>query len=69
MRHETTLPAAAIAFPLLHPAVVGIALGMRSITQIDDNIDRYAQGVPAELWDDLRDGGLVDPAALPPRVL
>ena len=69
MRHDTTLPAAAIAFTLLHPAVVGIALGMRSITQIDDNIDRYAQGVPAELWDDLRDGGLVDPAALPPRVL
>ncbi len=65
VRHGTTLPAAAIAFPLLHPAVVGLALGMRSIEQIDANLDRYVGGVPAELWDDLLDAGLVDPAALP----
>ncbi|HUX71971.1 MAG TPA: aldo/keto reductase [Cellulomonadaceae bacterium] len=64
-RHGTTLPAAAIAFPLLHPAVAGLALGMRSIEQIDTNLDRYAQGVPAELWDELRDSGLIDPGGLP----
>lgn len=64
-RHGTTLPAAAIAFPLLHPAVVGLALGMRSIEQIDANLDRYEQGVPSTLWEDLRDSGLIDPAALP----
>ena len=65
-RRGTTLPAAAIAFPLLHPTVVGVALGMRSVEQIDSNLDDYAQGVPVELWDDLRESGLIDPAALPP---
>ena len=63
-RHGTTLPAAAIAFPLLHPAVVAVALGMRSVEQIDANLDRYAQGVPAALWEDLRANGLIDPAGL-----
>jgi D-threo-aldose 1-dehydrogenase len=64
-RHGTTLPAAAIAFPLLHPAVVGLALGMRNIQQIDSNLDRYERGVPAALWDDLRASGLIDPTGLP----
>ncbi|MCB2175333.1 MAG: aldo/keto reductase [Actinomycetales bacterium] len=63
-RHGTTLPAAAIAFPLLHPAVVAIALGMRTVEQIDTNVDRYERGVPAELWPDLVREGLVDAAAL-----
>ena len=59
--HGTTLPAAAIAFPLQHPAVVGVALGMRSVAQVDTNLDRYAEVVPAELWDDLRARGLLAP--------
>ncbi|MGH8867423.1 MAG: aldo/keto reductase [Actinomycetes bacterium] len=64
-QHGTTLPAAAIAFPLLQSSVAGIVLGMHTIEQIDANLDRYAAGVPPELWDDLRESGLVDPAALP----
>lgn len=63
-RHGTTLPAAAIAFPLLHPAVVGVALGMRTVGQIDTNVDRYQGGAPAELWPDLVAEGLIDAAAL-----
>ncbi|MBN9328081.1 MAG: aldo/keto reductase [Cellulomonas sp. 73-145] len=63
-RHGTTLPAAAIAFPLLHPAVAGVVLGMRTVDQVDANLDRYRAGVPDELWDDLCDQGLVDPAAV-----
>ena len=64
-QHGTTLPAAAIAFPLLHPAVVGLALGMRNIEQVDANLDRYEQGVPDELWEELRDRGLIEAACLP----
>jgi len=59
-RHGTTLPAAAIALPLQHPAVVGVVLGMRSTEQLDTNLERYAQDVPRELWDDLADSGLLD---------
>jgi D-threo-aldose 1-dehydrogenase len=59
-RHGTTLPAAAIAFPLQHPAVVGVVLGMRTPEQLDANLERYEHGVPRELWDDLADSGLLD---------
>jgi D-threo-aldose 1-dehydrogenase len=64
-RHGTTLPQAAIAFPLLHPAVSSVALGMRTAEQVDSNIARYEHAVPRELWDDLIYSHLVPPASVP----
>lgn len=64
-RHATTLPQAAIAFPLLHPAVSSVAIGMRNAEQVESNIARYKEGVPNELWADLIDSRLIDPAAIP----
>jgi D-threo-aldose 1-dehydrogenase len=52
-----TLPQAAIAFPLAHPAVVNVTLGMRTAEQVDRNADLYGAAVPRELW-----------AALPSRL-
>jgi len=63
-RHGTTLPDAAIAFPLLHPAVSSVAIGMRTAAQVDSNVARYERGVPHELWADLVDSHLLDPAAV-----
>lgn len=57
--HGTTLPAAALAFPCLHPAVVGVCVGARSPEQVERNADRYAAGVPASLWDELKGSGLL----------
>lgn len=57
--HGTTLPAAAIAFPLQHPAVAGVVLGMRTVGQVDANLDRYSEDVPAALWADLQSQGLL----------
>lgn len=57
--HGTTLPAAAIAFPLQHPAVAGVVLGMRTVAQVDANLDRYSEDVPAALWADLQSQGLL----------
>ena len=57
--HGTTLPAAAIAFPLQHPAVAGVALGMRTVAQVDANLDRYSEDVPAALWADLQSRDLL----------
>src|SRR5437764_4053511 len=37
VRHGTTLPAAAMAFPLAHPAVQSVCVGARSPLQIDRN--------------------------------
>jgi D-threo-aldose 1-dehydrogenase len=58
-RHGTTLPAAAIAFPLAHPAVVSVCVGARSPVQIELNAARYAENVPAELWAELKAEGLL----------
>ena len=62
-RHGTTLPEAAIAFALLHPAVSSVAIGMRSAEQVDSNVGRYEHAVPNELWADLVDAQLIEPAA------
>lgn len=65
-RHGTTLPEAAIAFPLLHRAVSSIAIGMRTAVQVESNVARYERGVSNELWADLVDLHLIDPAAVTP---
>ncbi|MDQ0836132.1 D-threo-aldose 1-dehydrogenase [Streptomyces achromogenes] len=52
--HGTTLPAAAIAFPLTHPAVVNVTLGMRNAEQVARNAHLHMSTVPGALWDDLR---------------
>ena len=48
-RHGTTLPAAAIAFPLAHPAVVSVCLGARSGEQIERNASPRAERIPTDL--------------------
>jgi D-threo-aldose 1-dehydrogenase len=64
-RHGTTLPQAAIAFPLLHPAVSSVAIGMRTAEQVESNVAKYMRAVPNDLWADLIDSHLIDPAAVP----
>jgi len=63
--HGVDLPTAAIAFPLLQPAVRGVVLGMRSVADVDSNIDRFETDVPAALWADLEAQGLLAPGAVP----
>jgi D-threo-aldose 1-dehydrogenase len=58
--HGVTLRQAAMAFPLTHPAVTGVVLGMRSAEEVRENVKSFAAGVPAQLWSDLRTGGLLD---------
>lgn len=63
-RHGVTLPVAALAFPLRHPAVVAVALGMRNATQVRQNVERFRAEVPEALWSELVADGLVDPRAI-----
>jgi D-threo-aldose 1-dehydrogenase len=60
-QHGTTLPAAAIAFPFTHPAVVNVTLGMRNPQQVARNIELYRKSVPEQLWTDLRARDLIRP--------
>jgi D-threo-aldose 1-dehydrogenase len=52
--HGVTLPDAAIAFPLRHPAVVSVVVGAAGPGQVDDAVDRHGREIPADLWADLR---------------
>jgi D-threo-aldose 1-dehydrogenase len=58
-RHGTTLPAAALAFPLAHPAVVSVCVGAHSPEQVDRNVRLARAGVPAEVWAELKADGLL----------
>ncbi len=53
-RHGTTLPAAAIAFPLAHPAVVSVCVGARSAEQMRRNAALYREPISPELWSELK---------------
>jgi D-threo-aldose 1-dehydrogenase len=58
-RHGTSLPAAAIAFPLGHPVVVTVCLGARSPQQVERNLSLHQAAVPTALWDELKAEGLL----------
>jgi D-threo-aldose 1-dehydrogenase len=58
-RFATTLPAAAAQFPLAHPAVASVCLGMRSPGQVRRNTALFDTPVPAELWPALKAEGLL----------
>ena len=58
--HGVTLPQAAMAFPLTHPSVAGVVVGMRSAEEVRQNVESFATAVPAQLWSDLCAEGLLD---------
>jgi len=57
--HGVQLPAAALAFPLLHPAIVAVAVGMRSPREVDEDLRQFETDVPDGLWSDLVAEGLI----------
>ncbi|GAA0241471.1 aldo/keto reductase [Cryptosporangium japonicum] len=65
--HLVELPVAALAFPLLHPAVTAVAVGMRSPEEVDENVERFAVDVPPGLWRDLVSAGFLPAGAVPTR--
>ena len=58
-RHGVTLPEAALAYPLMHPAVVSVVVGSRNSDQVDSNVQRYQAHIPTELWADLTQAHLI----------
>jgi D-threo-aldose 1-dehydrogenase len=58
-RHGTTLRAAALAFPLAHPAVASVLVGMRSADEVRDTVRQFAADVPGEFWEELRETKLL----------
>jgi D-threo-aldose 1-dehydrogenase len=60
---DVPLPAAALQFPLAHPAVVSCIAGADSTAQLRQNIEWFEAAIPPELWRTLRTRGLIDERA------
>ncbi len=58
-RHGSSLPAAALAFPAAHPAVVSVCVGARTPEQITQNLRLASVPVPAGVWADLKEHRLL----------
>jgi D-threo-aldose 1-dehydrogenase len=63
---DVPLEAAALQFPLGHPAVVSVLSGMRSPAQVRQNVGWFEQPVPDGLWTALRERGLMEASAPSP---
>jgi D-threo-aldose 1-dehydrogenase len=58
--HGVALPAAALQFPLAHPAVVSIIPGAARASEVTQNIASLERAIPAAFWADLKDRNLLD---------
>jgi D-threo-aldose 1-dehydrogenase len=63
-RHSVPLRAAAIQFPLAHPAVRSLIAGVRRPDHLDEYPELMRRSIPADLWVELRAEGLI-PAEAP----
>jgi D-threo-aldose 1-dehydrogenase len=59
-RHSVRLAAAAMRFPLGHPAVASVIVGARSESEVRGNAAGFESRIPAALWLELRAAGLLD---------
>jgi len=64
-RHGVPLRAAALQFPLTHPAVATVCVGCRSPEEVAANAADFAVDIPPALWHDLADFGLLRTDAVP----
>ncbi|MDQ0392053.1 aldo/keto reductase [Labrys monachus] len=58
--HGVSLQAAALQFPLAHPAVASIIPGSARPQEVANNIASLQVPIPVALWADLRTEGLID---------
>ena len=60
-RHGVPIKAAAIQFPLGHPAVACVVVGCRSVAQLDESIAMFELAIPPAMWQELKHEGLLAP--------
>lgn len=47
------IPAAAVQFPLTHPAVASVVIGMRTAAHVEEAVARFGTAIPDGLWTEL----------------
>jgi D-threo-aldose 1-dehydrogenase len=65
-RHGVELGAAALQFPLFHPALCAVIPGSINIARVKQNVERLSAGIPVELWRELKHEKLLDAGAPTP---
>jgi D-threo-aldose 1-dehydrogenase len=63
-RHAVPLQAAALQFPLGHPAVAAVVPGAVSAREVEHNVALMRHAIPAAFWAELKDEKLL-PAICP----
>jgi D-threo-aldose 1-dehydrogenase len=58
-RHGVPIKAAAIQFPLGHPAVTCVVVGCRSAAQFDESLAMFELEIPSAMWQELKHEGLL----------
>lgn len=66
-RRNVALQAAALQFPLGHPAVAAVIPGARSAAELRANVGFFEQEIPADFWAELKGLSLVEPASPAPK--
>ena len=61
--HGVPLVAAALQFPLAHPAVSAVIPGFASAAEVRAGVAHFQTPIPDALWSDLRSEGLIDARA------
>ena len=57
-RHGVDIRAAALQYPLQHPAVVAVIPGVRELGELESNLGLMEVVIPDALWTDLDEAGL-----------
>jgi D-threo-aldose 1-dehydrogenase len=62
-RHNVPLSAAALQFPLAHPAVASVVAGARSRAEVEANVRLLGFPIPRDFWQELAAESLLPDAA------
>jgi len=65
-RYQVPLKAAALQFILAHPAIVSVIPGARTVAEVEENVRMVEFPIPADLWAELKQQGLIAAAAPTP---
>jgi D-threo-aldose 1-dehydrogenase len=66
-RHGVPLGAAAMQFPLFHPAFCAVIPGALSAAEVKQNVGHMSVRIPSEMWSELKREKLLDPASPTPN--
>lgn len=58
-QYGVPLPAAALQFPLAHPAVISVVAGMASADEVARNVGNITRDIPPAFWTALKDERLI----------